>query len=328
MRFDPKTICYFPTTAVLIDDDKRFLQSLGLSLDSSIAYSMFDDANSALNTLSNNYQRYPFIQRCINRMEEEQIHHRSLDVDIPALHEQLFNPERFQEVSVIVVDYAMPGMNGLELCKRLQDTTFKKILLTGQADESIAIQAFNDGIIDKFIRKNVPDIGAEVSNAIKELQFIYFQQASSIISNTMTIELDSCIDDPAFKQVFKQICERHHVAEYYLLDSSGSFLLVDNEGQMHTLLTRTEEDMETYIDIAQHENAPAEVLTPLKERQKIPYFQNADEVKTEAKQWGKYLHTASTIKGRNNYYYAVMPFNSSSAHQGQLVAYSDYLKTT
>lgn len=327
MKYDPKSICYFPTTAVLIDDDKRFLNSLGLSLDASIAYTTYDDANSALSALSSNYQRYPFIQRCITRMEEEQIHHRSLDVDIPALHEQLYNPDRFKEVSVIVVDYAMPGMNGLELCKRLQDTTFKKILLTGQADEAIAIQAFNDGIIDKFIRKNVADIGNEVSKAIQELQRVYFQQASTIISSTMTLELDSCIDDPAFKQVFNQVCDKYHVAEYYLLDSSGSFLLVDTKGKTHTLAMRTEEDMETYIDIAHNENAPTDILTPLKERQKIPFFQNADEIKTEASEWGKYLHSANTITGRETYYYAVMPSHDSSAHPEKLVAYSDYLRT-
>ena len=47
----------------------------------------------------------------------------------------------------------MPDINGIEFCQNLKDKKVFKIMLTAEADSNIAIKAFNDGLINKFILK-------------------------------------------------------------------------------------------------------------------------------------------------------------------------------
>jgi 1,4-dihydroxy-2-naphthoyl-CoA synthase len=47
----------------------------------------------------------------------------------------------------------IPGMDGFRFCFARKDKNIQKILLTGAADEEIAIDAFNTGCINRFLRK-------------------------------------------------------------------------------------------------------------------------------------------------------------------------------
>ena len=61
------------------------------------------------------------------------------------------DPDRFAEVSVAIVDYDMPGENGMEICRRLRNHPVRTVMLTGKADEKLATSAFNQGLIDRFV---------------------------------------------------------------------------------------------------------------------------------------------------------------------------------
>ncbi len=58
------------------------------------------------------------------------------------------------EAGCVLLDLNMPGMNGLDVLLRLQqlDDRFETILLTGQGDIGIAVEAMKSGAID-FIEK-------------------------------------------------------------------------------------------------------------------------------------------------------------------------------
>lgn len=57
--------------------------------------------------------------------------------------------------SVVVTDYCMPGMNGIEFLKRVRQAAPEtvRMLLTGSADLDAAIQAVNQGNIYRFLTK-------------------------------------------------------------------------------------------------------------------------------------------------------------------------------
>ena len=57
---------------------------------------------------------------------------------------------------VAVMDVAMPELNGMEFCRRITDPSIRKIVLTGKADEHVAVKSFNEGLIDRFIRRIHP----------------------------------------------------------------------------------------------------------------------------------------------------------------------------
>ena len=70
---------------------------------------------------------------------------------------------------VLLVDFAMPAMTGLEVLANLPDWMGCRVMLTGQADEHLAVNAFNSGYIDQFVPKQSPDVGMQISNVVQRM---------------------------------------------------------------------------------------------------------------------------------------------------------------
>lgn len=70
-----------------------------------------------------------------------------------------------EPVDVVVSDYLMPGMNGLDFLaavrERFPDTA--RIMLTGHADPSVAIDAINRGQIYRFLQKPCDRVELQVT---------------------------------------------------------------------------------------------------------------------------------------------------------------------
>jgi CheY-like chemotaxis protein len=58
---------------------------------------------------------------------------------------------------VLVVDYTMPQLDGIELCRRLGAASPRKVLLTGQVVTREVIEAFENNVIDAYINKSDSD---------------------------------------------------------------------------------------------------------------------------------------------------------------------------
>lgn len=77
-----------------------------------------------------------------------------------------------ETIDVVVSDYQMPGMDGLEFLKKLRDESnvIPFILFTGKGREEVAIEALNSGA-DRYISKigDAKSLFAELIHAIKSL---------------------------------------------------------------------------------------------------------------------------------------------------------------
>ncbi|MCL4457061.1 MAG: response regulator [Nitrospirae bacterium] len=80
------------------------------------------------------------------------------------------------DVRVIVSDYRMPEMNGVELLKtiREQRNDIVRIVLSGYADLGAVISAINEGHLYKFISKpwNDEDLKITVANAVEKYSIL------------------------------------------------------------------------------------------------------------------------------------------------------------
>ena len=320
-------ICFFPGTTVFVDDSRDFLGNFTLQLSDDLAYHLYSSPFEALDSLRGHKSTFEGInERCMSEYLESTawpLTNQTVNVDLAAIHAEVNNPNRFSETTVIVVDYAMPGMNGLDFCREIKDSPIKKIMLTGQADEQIAIEAFNEGLIDRFIRKNQPDVTEQITKSISELHLLYFKHMSEMIIKMLSLNASHFLKDPKFAAFLEQVCRDNNIVEYYLTENSGSFLLLDADAKAKSLIVKGEQDLRLYYELACDNQAPEETLEQLRSGSQIPYMCNNVH---DWNEWSNYLRPAEKVECEQTYYYCFIddatPFDISEAN---IKSYNQYL---
>lgn len=162
----------------------------------------------------------------------------------------MYNPKRHEEVSTVIVDYEMPSMKGLEFCEKIKNPYLRKILYTGAADEGIAVKAFNEGIIDGYIKKQDPHKKDTINNLVRTNQLKYFQSLTNVLVGSIFKEITSkdpketAFYDPAFINYFNRFVEKHNICEYYMNEIVGGFVCLSSQGEVSLLFTYTEQTLE------------------------------------------------------------------------------------
>lgn len=218
-----------------------------------------------------------------------------------------FDELRVREVSVLVVDYSMPSMNGIEFCEKINNSAVKKILLTGYATPAEAVKAFNNNTIHYYLKKNDENMLHELEEAIHQLQHAYFNDLSSSLKTEAIDSETPFFADPKLARYFNETCESLKVTEYYYLSNPSRFELRTLDGNTYSCVVYTEEDMAEHAQILQEEGAPEELYKALVSRKFVPLFATADGFyepgATNAK---AAIYPATHIQGSVNYYCAII----------------------
>lgn len=330
MRYSRVPVCYFPTTVVFVDDSKRFLSNLSFKLDEKLAYLFFEDPQKALYFLNVDKQPNHLINRCLSintDLEDHSSEQHALNLDISAIYKEVYNKNRFNDVSVVVVDYSMPSMDGLDFVKQIKNPYIKIIMLTGEADQALAVEAFNEGTIDKFILKSSANYEEILNSSIIELQQQFFQELTEGIIKLLAVESSNSLEDPGFRKIFDKILIDKKIIEYYLIDITGSFLLLDINGKASWFIIKTAEDLKMYSEIAEDTEAPKVLREQLKSGDKIAHFFSADDIhEVNGIDWELYLYSAKPLQGKQKYFYALLDkVNGSVLKVEDIVSYEYYL---
>ncbi len=320
---------YFPTTVFFVDDSIDFLANLSLRLDSNLAFQLYDLPETALQILNGESNSSSpvesFFSRYMHADYLTQSHH-VIDINLDKVHREVYNDARFEQVSVVVVDYDMPSINGLEFCRRIKNPAIKKILLTGKADEKIAVQAFNQGLIDRFILKQESNVSTILNQSIVELQHLYFRQVERVLADALSIGKHAFLRDSAFVEKFREICAEQKIVEFYLCCDPEGMLMVDERGGSFLLLIPNDDELQGEYEIAFEQGAPDELLDVLKSGRVIPYFwQTGGHWAPDCTDWRKFLYPATEFKGESRWYaYTIIP--SPPLHRlGKALPYRSFL---
>ncbi|WP_010304116.1 response regulator [Candidatus Odyssella thessalonicensis] len=307
--------CYFPTKVIFVDDNSSILKSLALIIDHNLAtYEFFDNPYQALEFV-NNCQAIDFLPSAFPLREQKN----------DEIYKAIFSSQRYEEVSTVIVDYEMPGMKGLEFCEKIENPYIRKILYTGAADEKIAIEAFNTGLIDGYIRKQDENEkqAAILNRFIAQSQLRYFK-AITDISLEVLIKKDivyedhreSPLYDPSFIKYFNELIEKNNITEYYLNQNTGGFVFLTTQGKVSALYTLNDEffdDVQSgYIVTLEQEIAKNKELTSLvkeldQERKTICLPFHGNNKHPGVNKWKEYAYPIHVVQGKKVYYVAYVP---------------------
>ncbi len=319
-----------PSLTVLIDDSATFLRSLAFQLPASMTNLVFDDTDAALTWLRaaspvasmrqgglrasfDTYGRPP--EQCNVAIDIEQICRTSL------------SPQRFMTPSVLVIDYSMPQMNGVEFCQAVRHLPCKKILFTGAADEKVAVDAFNRGLIDRYIKKSDDDALDTLEAEILTLQDAFFADQSDTLHTLLAVHHSTFVSDPALAALVNQLRDRHGFVEHYLFPSPAGILFYDSEARPSLLIIETDASMDSHYEVARDNDAPPELLGALQERCIVPFFHDGDGMYAGAfrRDWHRYCEAARICQGRQNYYWALFALPPSYM-LGPVLPFAQFLR--
>ena len=265
---------FHPTTVCFVDDNESFLHSLDLELPADWAYRTFVDPIEALAYLNEKPPRAPLAERCFS---VDDTNHSLIHVDLNLIEQEINYSERFRQNSVVIVDYSMPSINGLDFCDKLTDPYIRKIMLTGVADEKVAVQAFNAGLIHRFIPKNHPHALDNIIGFVSELEKEYFNQYRAQLQNSLAI-------------------------------NPPGFLLLRGNGSMLRVVILDDAQMAAQRDYAANFNAPLEILEAIANRERLGVFEGdspAHYFGDETFPWEDNLLTVTTVAGNRMWYVGI-----------------------
>ena len=300
-------LCYYPTQQLLLDDDQRFSNSIALKLNSPSTL-IFSSPKQALDYLDLETSKSTFKAQLFNDAEANDSSAEnttySLQLNLAALNALVFQDPRSQETSVIFVDYHMPSMTGIEFLQKIEQCPAQKILLTGEQDYRIAINAFNKGLIHTYIRKDDETFIDKLQTVIVEAQWQYFLNLSSLIIQTPNSDF-RYLKDAELSTVFKEILKAHKIVAFALCNLLGDFKLMDTAGNIKYFITRSKSQLNALAQVAREDQATEQSLVQLEASEVIPFFgemQNFWDV--PANTWQDYLFPANKLSNSSDIVWA------------------------
>ncbi len=240
--------CFFPTRIMCIGNEPNHVESL-VADDASLV--CFDNPEKALSYLKEQEKSKILFERIFHQYGE------AVDCNsVFYLYEEIYNPDRFQTISCVLIDEQVQGIKGLEICRQITDPHIQKIFLTSSLEAETVINAFNQGWIDYYLPKIQPDFHDHLQNLVKRANNKYFERLTTQHMTSLLKQWGSEPDDispltePCFKSYLTFLLESPNIQEYYPLDLMGSFLLINTQGQASALLAFTERSLARHMQDA------------------------------------------------------------------------------
>lgn len=297
---------FYPSTWVLVDDDKILLTTIEQALNqynTILTFSTPNDCVKYFDSYDVPSSKFNILKSNIQDENYGVLQHVPMSFNINSIFSLMNDLTRDQEITSIIIDYNMPGFNGFDLAKFPKLNSIPKILLAGDTRENIAIQGFNDNLIDRFVQKSEEDMFNRLAKYLKELTIQYFTNLTSSLLTYLEADEKLPLSDPKFVDFFEIFCESNKIIEYYLIDKNGSFLCIDKQGNELYLVVHTPQTLNIWLEVnSDNFDSNKENFYHIKEHQKIPFFgvgKESWQIKT--RDWSNYFYVPNVLQGRTKY---------------------------
>lgn len=307
---------FFPSTVVMVDDSPHYLRRITTELDKSYTcFKTFTSPKDAAKFFIDEYHLESMLDKADLAYRQSNEVEFELQDEVRELYKGCYEQHRFDRVSVLIVDYNMPGKSGIKLLQELSTILMrlgiKSILLTGIVEDTEAIVLFNDGLIDGYINKGDNDFNNNLDKLIFDTQKKYFTDIMASftkqIAHVQEYKDILYLNDPVFFSVLWELYDKADIVEHYFSrDSHQGFLLLNSKGVPSVLMIKSEDEINDQVFTAQMvvEKVPEAVKKELTSKKKMLYLPS-EEILAENKdlKLEDLLFPSNIIEGSTGKYY-------------------------
>jgi hypothetical protein len=131
------------------------------------------------------------------------------------------------------------------------------MLLTGRADEQIAVRAFNEGLIEQFVAKQSNDITRRLSETIQRLLDKAYARHTNIWRSTLAHEQDVSLRDPHLATRLEALVAQYQWVEHVVIGSPFGVLGLRADGAVDWLQLERAKTLPELAELAQAEGLAA-----------------------------------------------------------------------
>ncbi len=176
-----------------------------------------------------------------------------------ALQHHFRDWRRFRVSTVVVMDYKMPGMSGLQILAELGPSPASKVMLTGQADRNIGIDALNRPLIHKFVEKSVPDLVSVVQTSYDDMHVAACERLSPLVRPLLAQPQQEVLQDEQVATALWKIVHELKWVEHLVIGQPFGLIGTTEEGPLQFLQLETPASARELADVVADRGYPADV---------------------------------------------------------------------
>ena len=236
-----------PKRVVYVDDKGSFLEILRKTMPRLLARQFISSPLEAVAQLSKEVAYWRDLERLLSVAEGRD--DETIGFASTLISSYFGNWSRFHLTSVLIVDYAMPGLNGLDVIRRVDSWPGRRILLTGEADANVAISAFNSGLIQKFIPKSTANLYQAIKTGYEDMHDTVCEHLGHLIQPTLTLEQRELLGNANVERGLRRKVEDLDWVEYVVVARPFGLLGMRHDGPLQWLQIETNDSLQSLADI-------------------------------------------------------------------------------
>lgn len=297
---------YYPTTVAVLDDDPGFLDAFQLRFSEEPLLRTFTDPATLIQDLVTSIDRLPRPDRFLIPHDGDGAApgDRVLRVDGSAIADLIRVGNRFEQVGVVIIDYDMPTMNGLQVCRALSNLPVRKILLTGKAGVDTGVNALNDGLIDCYVTKQDRNLSQQIRSQIARQRDAYFTHLTKPLQVALGDSEMGFLANPALTDLVRDHYAKSSVVEHYVTVDQPGIVMLTTDGRAIWVLVARREDLASQVQVAQEAGAPQELVSLLDGCRVIPAFPGGFYSEAVTADWRRHLVPARSLA--DDWFYGVL----------------------
>lgn len=248
-----------PGVVVFLDDDHDYLESVADVLPIDWPVRLFQRPSQFIECMLEDSVRWDEeisnYQKIIHRWKDG----ASLIAELLRYWREDGN-RRYSLFRVGVLDYSMPPMTGLEVLSGLPVWPGLRILLTGRADEQIALSAFNRGLIQKYITKQSATLRLELIDSVTNFLSLSTDRVNQVLVSTLSREQLTAINRPQVSSALESYANEHGWIEFAVIGAPFGVLSLDRHGKAGWLQLEMAGNLKELSEMAESQGWDAETV--------------------------------------------------------------------